>query len=143
MSYPRLWYALGAVLIGTGVAAPALAQLNPFKSSVQGLTSEDFQLMSKAAESIYRAPQVKAGNSASWQNPTTGNSGVVTFERSLRLHALPCRELAYAINNKRQGTDQHYTVNWCRTGDGSWKIALEASADDAPGAGTCCKLPTP
>ena len=40
-------------------------------------------------------------------------------------------------------TTGRYITIWRKQPDGDWKIALEASADDAPGAGACCKLPTP
>ncbi len=40
-------------------------------------------------------------------------------------------------------TTGRYITVWRKQPDGSWKIALEASANDAPGAGSCCKLPTP
>ena len=36
-----------------------------------------------------------------------------------------------------------YITVWRKQADGQWKIALEASADDAPGSETCCALPKP
>jgi ketosteroid isomerase-like protein len=30
---------------------------------------------------------------------------------------------------------------WRKEPDGSWKVALDAGANDAPTAGDCCKLP--
>jgi ketosteroid isomerase-like protein len=39
-------------------------------------------------------------------------------------------------------TGRYFTV-WKKLPDGSWKVALDASADDAPGAGECCVLPKP
>ncbi len=35
-----------------------------------------------------------------------------------------------------------YITFWKKVG-GAWKVALDASSDDAPPAGDCCKLPTP
>jgi ketosteroid isomerase-like protein len=35
-----------------------------------------------------------------------------------------------------------YITFWKKVG-GKWKVAMDASANDAPGAGDCCKLPTP
>lgn len=46
-------------------------------------------------------------------------------------------------NGQPVTTSGRYITIWRKQPDGSWKIALEASANDAPGAGTCCKLPTP
>ena len=38
-------------------------------------------------------------------------------------------------------TSGRYMTIWKKVPDGSWKVALDASADDAPGAGECCTLP--
>lgn len=40
-------------------------------------------------------------------------------------------------------TAGRYITIWRKQADGQWKIALEASADDAPAAGACCTLPKP
>lgn len=32
---------------------------------------------------------------------------------------------------------------WKKMPDGKWKVAMDASAEDAPEAGDCCKLPNP
>jgi ketosteroid isomerase-like protein len=36
-----------------------------------------------------------------------------------------------------------YMTVWKRLPDGSWKVAMDASANDAPAAGECCSLPKP
>lgn len=36
-----------------------------------------------------------------------------------------------------------YITFWKKVSDGSWKVALDASALDAPAAGECCTLPKP
>jgi len=36
-----------------------------------------------------------------------------------------------------------YITVWKKVRDGSWKVALDASADDVPNAGDCCTLPKP
>ncbi len=37
---------------------------------------------------------------------------------------------------------RYFTV-WKKTADGSWKVALDASANEPPGMGECCTLPKP
>ena len=39
-------------------------------------------------------------------------------------------------------TGRYITV-WKKTPDGSWKVAMDASADEPPAAGDCCTLPKP
>lgn len=38
-------------------------------------------------------------------------------------------------------TGGRYMTIWRKQPDGSWKVVLDAGADDAPAAGDCCKLP--
>ncbi|MEO8736043.1 MAG: nuclear transport factor 2 family protein [Edaphobacter sp.] len=37
---------------------------------------------------------------------------------------------------------RYFTI-WKKIADGSWKVALDASADEPPAAGECCVLPKP
>jgi ketosteroid isomerase-like protein len=46
-------------------------------------------------------------------------------------------------NGNDVSTNGRYITVWKRTSDGKWKVALDASADEPPAAGDCCKLPTP
>ena len=39
-------------------------------------------------------------------------------------------------------TSGRYMTVWRKGADGSWKVVLDAGANDAPAAGDCCKLPT-
>ena len=39
-------------------------------------------------------------------------------------------------------TGRYMTV-WKKTAGGEWKVAMDASADEPPGAGECCTLPKP
>jgi ketosteroid isomerase-like protein len=38
-------------------------------------------------------------------------------------------------------TSGRYITMWRKEPDGSWKVVLDAGANDAPAAGDCCKLP--
>ncbi len=40
-------------------------------------------------------------------------------------------------------TTGRYITIWKKVPDGSWKVVMDASADDAPSAGDCCALPKP
>jgi ketosteroid isomerase-like protein len=40
-------------------------------------------------------------------------------------------------------TSGRYFTVWKKLPDGNWKVALDASSDDAPAAGECCALPKP
>ena len=45
-----------------------------------------------------------------------------------------------ASGNPVLNTGRYITV-WRKQADGSWKVALDAGANDVPNAGDCCKLP--
>ena len=40
-------------------------------------------------------------------------------------------------------TSGRYITIWKKQADGAWKVAMEASSDDAPDSGSCCALPKP
>ncbi len=40
-------------------------------------------------------------------------------------------------------TSGRYFTVWKKLPDGNWKVAMDASSDDAPAAGECCTLPKP
>ena len=40
-------------------------------------------------------------------------------------------------------TSGRYITVWKRLADGTWKVALDASANEPPAAGDCCALPKP
>jgi len=40
-------------------------------------------------------------------------------------------------------TSGRYFTIWKKMPDGNWKVALDASSDEPPGAGECCVLPKP
>ena len=50
---------------------------------------------------------------------------------------------AHDSNGQTVTTAGRYITIWRKQADGQWKIALEASADDPPDAGSCCALPKP
>lgn len=46
-------------------------------------------------------------------------------------------------NGKPIVTSGRYITIWKKLPDGSWKVAMDASADEPPGSGDCCALPKP
>ena len=46
-------------------------------------------------------------------------------------------------NGKPIVTSGRYITIWKKLPDGSWKVAMDASADEPPSSGDCCALPKP
>jgi surface antigen len=122
MTRSRLLQALLAALIGIGLATPAYAQVNPFRSRVRGLTSADMDMIIQAARRLLDSPDLANGSSSGWKNDQTGNSGIVTVQNTFRHQGMLCRKVNYEINFRARPQPRQYTVNWCKTADGTWKI---------------------
>lgn len=45
------------------------------------------------------------------------------------------------VNGNPVETSGRYMTVWRKEKDGSWKVTLDAGANDAPSGGDCCKLP--
>jgi len=108
------WFADDGVALGNG-AAPLIGRVAIAKSA--NWSSKDYQL--------------------TW-TPTDGVMG-------------PSGDMGYTwghyegrskdANGNPVVTGGRYITMWRKEPDGSWKVALDAGANDAPAAGDCCKLP--
>lgn len=111
-----------AVLIGG--ASLAQAQINPFGKWAQpGLTKEESALVKQTAQSVYRNPDVKAGDRAEWMSKKTGNSGWVEATKLFKYKDASCVETLYGFKIKEAEEARNtLTINHCKMPDGSWKI---------------------
>jgi surface antigen len=126
MRLNRFWIGLLATALGAAPAANhALAQSGAFGWSpdTARLTDEDNRLLWENTVALNNAPTRAAGESRSWTNPTSGNSGKVTIARLYDASGMPCHALHYAISFASQPVPQDYEFNWCRVASGQWKIA--------------------
>ncbi len=100
------------------------AQVNPFRTSRigSGLSDQDLQMMGDAGARLYQHDTVAAGAKDQWSNPASGNSGTLTVLQSFTRHGMACRKVRYNIHLRARSTPRSYTVNWCKTPSGAWKI---------------------
>ena len=105
-------------LAGTSVQAQYL----PGWESQISLTQQDFDMMHNAVNhGIHGKP---VGSTASWSNPTSGNSGSIRLMKKLVLNKQKCEELQYT--NRSAGPPihtEHLHFTSCLQPDGSWKLA--------------------
>ena len=101
------------------MAAPALAQVNPFGDAVE-LTREDLDAMGKVGQPLLETGTL--GQSAQWSNAATGRNGVTTLAGEETYKNLPCRTLKYDINQPENPKHQTYSLTWCKVAPGDWKI---------------------
>jgi surface antigen len=77
-------------------------------------------IMRVGADMLRNAPD---GESRSWSNPQTGNSGTITVLRSYKRGGLPCRDAQ--VNSKLKERSVVYVLPVCQVADGSWKFAAK------------------
>jgi surface antigen len=99
------------------------AQVNPFRNSRIGLNDADLQAMNAAAARLYQQSTVSIGATDSWSNPNSGNGGLITVLQSFTKSGMPCRKVRYDIHLRTRRGTRSYTLNWCKTAGGAWKIS--------------------
>ncbi len=100
---------IGGVLLG-GLAGGAIGN---------ALDQRDKELAMKAAQQSFETS--RTGQSTSWSNPDSGNSGSVTPTRTYQTSSGQyCREYTQTV---KVGGEKHEAYGTaCRQADGSWKI---------------------
>ncbi len=111
------------LLAGIFLSLPlaAEAQINPFRGTRAGLTSEDFRIMERTARQLAAEGNVADGASKEWSNPRTGASGSVTVAGTFHNRGMICRKVDYTATTQGRQSPSTTTVNWCKTARG-WKM---------------------
>ncbi len=123
MTMTRLRLSLVALAIGL---APGLAsaQINPFRGrGADRLTAADTRMLMDASSRLLARPSLHTGASESWKNDQTGASGSVRVNGSSHRHGMSCRTLGYQAHSGAGVSPRGGTLVWCKTQDGTWKIA--------------------
>lgn len=99
----------------------ALAQVNPFGDSLD-LKESDIAMLQTAASALFQNEKAQVGQTESWKNPKTGNSGNVSVLELFEHAGMPCKRLQHSIKQKGHADLIIYQFARCRVGDGSWKL---------------------
>ena len=117
---PRLLNCLSAAFAACILLlAPALAQVSLFTQG-QGLSPEDNRLLFDSIARLNGTQPARAGNSNTWSNPQSNDSGTNTVLRVFRSGGMACHLVQHHIVTG--GTGRDYRLTWCRTSSGEWKI---------------------
>jgi hypothetical protein len=104
-------------------AAALHAQVSPFFNRFAGnLNGDDMNYMIAAGEQLYGKSNVADGASDTWLNPKSGNGGTITVLQSFTRDGMPCRKVRYDIRLAGHTDTRPYTVDWCKTQGGVWKM---------------------
>jgi len=115
---PRAACSLALVLL---LALPAAAQLGSFTKSGLELTPEDWQMIESAASKLYQTDTPQVGSVETWSNAQSGNSGTIELSKTGSYQGMPCRTLEHEIKVKDVADPYRFSVDRCKTADGSWK----------------------
>ena len=115
----------GGVIAAVAGANPALIAASVIAGGLLGgyvghkLDDRDKRMATEAAHQAFE--QNQTGQSSSWQNPESGNSGSVTPTRTYQIaNGQYCREYTQDIVIGGEKNQTYGTA--CRQADGSWKI---------------------
>jgi surface antigen len=111
------------VVLAVGVlwAQTTVAQVNPFGDSLD-LKDSDIAMLQAAASALFQDDKAAIGETKSWSNPKTGNSGAVSLLKLFKHAGMPCKRLQHSIKQKGRADQITYQFARCRVGDGSWKL---------------------
>ncbi len=110
--------ALGVTVL---FAAPASAQLNPFRG-YRGpvLSADDIQAGREAAARLLAQKPAKVGASQFWVGARSGNTGTLTIERIFRQQDRDCRAVRSKVEYKA-GTERSFVLTICQV-SGEWRL---------------------
>ena len=118
-------YAARAVLCSLGLSLAASgyahAQLIPFFANMGPfLNTEDFTFANAAAHTLLAPQPATLGTAIPWNNPASGNSGILTMGRSYERDGHDCREVSWHDLFK-DGNQRTLTLDTCNI-SGVWKL---------------------
>ena len=112
---------LVVLTVGVLWAQTTAAQVNPFGDSLD-LKDSDIAMLQAAASALFQDDKAAIGQTKSWSNPKTGNSGTVSLLELFEHAGMPCKRLQHSIKQKGRADQIIYQFARCRVGDGSWKL---------------------
>lgn len=102
-------------------AAPAGAQVSPFGDSLD-LTADDVEMLKAAAAALFADDGARLGDTRTWSNPASGNTGSVSLVKTFEHQGLPCKRVQHVVEQKGRADQVVYQFARCRTSDGTWRL---------------------
>jgi surface antigen len=110
------------IVTGFMTAVSAQAQLLPTWETHIVLSQQDMDMIHGAVTNQIHGKPV--GTTASWSNPTSGNSGFIKLGKKLTRKNQQCEEIEYTVRSGGASVyTEHYHFTSCLQPDGVWKIA--------------------
>lgn len=107
-----------------------VAMLQAAQAQMLGLESDTNVTLTQADLDMIRTAlgqQIhgkKLGASVSWSNPTSGNSGTLSLQKTFERQGQHCEQIEYRLHPPEKGKlSDRYTLISCRQPDGTWKLS--------------------
>jgi hypothetical protein len=110
--------------LGLSITSAAVGQINPFKSgpSESRLTDKDLDLFEASVSQLNSDSRLAVGAQKDWANPVTGSHGRSVVTRIFSDGQYLCHEMSHEAYPLGRLPVKTYSLTWCRTPDGQWKI---------------------
>ena len=103
------------------LSAAAQAQVIPFNRTGPGLAPEDNRLVFESVARLNAVEPAQVGRSDTWTNPQTKSHGSSTILKVLQSGGMECHLVRHHIVVVGRPA-RNYSLTWCRTSNGEWKI---------------------
>jgi surface antigen len=100
-------------------SASGAALNDPFGRDSYRLSEADWELLKLSVRQVLEAQKQSA--TANWAGKQSGRAGRATLLRVFARDGMPCGEVEHVFT---AGGGNRYVLPFCRTGDGTWKVAF-------------------
>lgn len=110
--------AIGVAVFTTLVPALTQTSSRSFGRMVAGLSAPEREAIRRAQREVLEKAQ--PGALSVWTDEKTGHSGEARIRRTYQQNGMPCAEVEHVL--KVRDVSQ-FTLPFCRTSDGMWRLA--------------------
>lgn len=123
-AFRRSWAVTAGLALYMGLSAAASAQINPFRGYGPGMSDEDLRLLGEATNRLNTRENPVVGGIEAWRDAQSRGGGTATLKRVYQWRGMPCHSISYDLlfAERAESRKRYYTLEWCRTSDGAWKI---------------------
>ena len=111
------------LIIAALVAAlPMAAEARWDNMTIEGMQPSDWDMISATSPDL---EDLAVGEEVSWNNPASGNSGIIRLLKESTYQEMPCQYRGHIINIQKTGETTKLVFRNCKTPEGVWKLAPE------------------
>jgi surface antigen len=117
---PRILSAISLITIAFSPAIASAQYFPYFENMGPFLNNDDFASADVATRKLMEPEPAALGTVATWRNPASGNSGILTMGRAYEKDGNPCRTVSWHVAFQ-EGHQHTVLLDTCRI-KGIWKL---------------------